>query len=66
MRASTIAAGIIACVVTDVAATALTYKLAANERACFYTDTKKDDEKIAFYFAVRGVAGTRGRRPAAS
>ena len=53
MRASTIAAGIIACMVTDVAATALTYKLSANERACFYTDTKKDEEKIAFYFAVR-------------
>ncbi|GJN75465.1 emp24/gp25L/p24 family protein [Purpureocillium lilacinum] len=53
MRLSTIAAGVIACMVTDVAATALTYKLTANEKACFYTDTKKDNEKIAFYFAVQ-------------
>jgi len=55
MRLSTIAAGVIACMVTDVAATALTYKLTANEKACFYTDTKKDNEKIAFYFAVGAI-----------
>ncbi|POR36735.1 Putative membrane protein C17A5.08 [Tolypocladium paradoxum] len=53
MRLPTIAAGVIACMVTDVAATALTYKLTANEKACFYTDTKKDNEKISFYFAVQ-------------
>ncbi|KAK2593216.1 hypothetical protein QQS21_009056 [Conoideocrella luteorostrata] len=53
MRLSTIAAGLIACLVTDVTATALTYKLDANEKACFYVDTKKDNEKIAFYFAVQ-------------
>lgn len=53
MRLSTIAAGLIACLITDVAATSLTYRLDANERACFYAETKADNEKIAFYFAVR-------------
>lgn len=52
MRLSSIAAGVIACLATNVVATALTYKLDANEKACFYTETKKDNEKIAFYFAV--------------
>jgi hypothetical protein len=53
MRLSTIGAGVIACLATNVAATALTYKLDANEQACFYAETKKDNEKISFYFAVR-------------
>ena len=52
MRLPTVLAGLMALMVTDVAATALTYKLAANEKACFYTTTKKESEKIAFYFAV--------------
>lgn len=52
MRLTTLFAGLVACLVTDVTATALTYKLAANEKACFYTSTKKEGEKIAFYFAV--------------
>jgi len=33
-------------------ATALTYKIDANERACFYAWVDKVGEKIAFYFAV--------------
>lgn len=37
---------------TQAAATALTYKINANEEACFYTATQKANEKIAFYFAV--------------
>jgi hypothetical protein len=53
MRLLLLLAGIIACLISNVAATALTYKLDANEKACFYTVTKKDSEKIAFYFAVR-------------
>ncbi|KAG6034709.1 hypothetical protein E4U41_006427 [Claviceps citrina] len=53
MRLTTIAAGLIACLVTDVTATSLTYKLGANEKACFYADTKKDNEKMSFYFAVQ-------------
>ncbi|KYK61570.1 endosomal cargo receptor [Drechmeria coniospora] len=53
MRLTTIAAGVIAWMATDVVATALTYHLPANEKACFYTETKKDNEKVAFYFAVQ-------------
>jgi hypothetical protein len=37
---------------TGVEATALTYKIDANERACFYAWVDKVGEKIAFYFAV--------------
>ena len=39
--------------VSYVSATALTYKLAPNERECFYTYVDKKDAKIAFYFAVQ-------------
>ncbi|TQN71188.1 putative membrane protein, partial [Colletotrichum shisoi] len=53
MRVSAIACGLLACFVSQVAATALTYKLHANERACFYAKTEKENEKIAFYFAVQ-------------
>ncbi|KPM44000.1 hypothetical protein AK830_g2524 [Neonectria ditissima] len=53
MRLPTLLAGLVACLVTDVTATALTYQLSANEKACFYTTTKKEAEKIAFYFAVQ-------------
>ncbi|KAF5593309.1 ERP2-like protein [Fusarium pseudocircinatum] len=53
MRLSTLVAGLFAGLVTNVAATALTYKLDANEKACFHTTTKKQGEKIAFYFAVQ-------------
>ena len=34
-------------------ATALTYKLAANEKACFFTEVERQNAKVAFYFAVR-------------
>jgi hypothetical protein len=37
---------------TSVNATALTYKIDANERGCFYAWVDKVGEKIAFYFAV--------------
>jgi hypothetical protein len=33
-------------------ATALTYKVAAHEKACFFTDATSKNSKIAFYFAV--------------
>jgi hypothetical protein len=33
-------------------ATALTYKIEANEKGCFYAWVDKVGEKIAFYFAV--------------
>jgi hypothetical protein len=34
-------------------ATALTYKIAAHEKACFFADADTKNSKIAFYFAVR-------------
>ena len=34
-------------------ATALTYKLHANENQCFYIHNEKKASKVAFYFAVR-------------
>lgn len=52
MRFPTLIAGLMAFMATNVAATALTYKLSANEKACFYATTKNQDEKVAFYFAV--------------
>ncbi|KAK7206234.1 emp24/gp25L/p24 family/GOLD-domain-containing protein [Myxozyma melibiosi] len=39
--------------VSYVSATALTYSVAANERACFYADVKQTGVKVAFYFAVQ-------------
>lgn len=36
-----------------VSSTALTYKLAANEKSCFYTFVNEKGVKVAFYFAVR-------------
>jgi hypothetical protein len=35
-----------------VSATALTYKLLANEKACFFANVENKGAKIAFYFAV--------------
>jgi hypothetical protein len=45
--------GLWALLAVQAAATALTYKLNANEEECFYTLSQHKDEKIAFYFAVR-------------
>jgi len=53
MQLPLISCGLLACLIAQVSATALTYKLQANEKACFYTSTKTKGEKIAFYFAVR-------------
>lgn len=52
MKLSTLFAGFVACLLSDATATALTYQLSAHERACFYAQTKKEGEKVAFYFAV--------------
>lgn len=53
MKLSLVTSGLVALFASQVAATALTYKLVANEKACFYTKTQHKGEKIAFYFAVR-------------
>lgn len=34
-------------------ATALTYKLEASEKACFYSNVEQPNTKVAFYFAVQ-------------
>lgn len=44
--------GLLACATSYVSATALTYKLEASEKACFYTWVESPPSKIAFYFAV--------------
>jgi hypothetical protein len=38
---------------TAVYATALTYRLEAHEKACFYATVENKGTKLAFYFAVR-------------
>lgn len=48
--------GLLSLIVSTVSATALTYKVAAHEKACFFASTEKVDTKIAFYFAVRSVS----------
>jgi hypothetical protein len=53
MRLPLLILGILAALVSHVAATALTFKLASSEKSCFYCTTQKDAEKVAFYFAVQ-------------
>lgn len=53
MRFIALAIGLLATMVSSVTATALTYKLEANEKACFFTYVDQPNTKVAFYFAVR-------------
>ncbi|KAJ5919988.1 hypothetical protein N7454_009823 [Penicillium verhagenii] len=48
----TLLAGL-AALASSVSATALTYRLEANEKACFYTEVEQANAKVAFYFAVQ-------------
>jgi hypothetical protein len=52
---SSLLLSLLAAFITCVNATALTYKLAANEKACFFAEVQPEqvNAKIAFYFAVR-------------
>ena len=43
---------ILALFASSISATALTYKMQPNEKACFFTDVAQKGAKIAFYFAV--------------
>lgn len=52
MRLLASAAALLPFVTSLVSATALTYKLAANEKACFFEDIDRLNSKVAFYFAV--------------
>lgn len=54
MKFSTLSAGLLAGVMALVDATALTYKLGANEKACFFSNVENKGAKVAFYFAVSG------------
>lgn len=58
MKLSSVLSATIALLTSDVMATALTYRLEAHEKACFFASTKNTNDKIAFYFAVRGQSRT--------
>ncbi|KAI4273713.1 MAG: hypothetical protein L6R35_006385 [Caloplaca aegaea] len=45
--------GLLSCLCSLVSATALTYKLQPNERACFFSQADQKGLKLAFYFAVQ-------------
>lgn len=51
-------ASLLACFISTVYATALTYRLEAHEKACFFAHTEHKGTKLAFYFAVRHRRGT--------
>ncbi len=53
MRLPPILYGLVAYIFPLVTATALTYKLGPNEKACFFTYVEEKGAKLAFYFAVR-------------
>lgn len=52
MRLHTIICSLVAHIVPLISATALTYKLAPNEKACFFSFVEEKGAKLAFYFAV--------------
>jgi hypothetical protein len=60
MRFAPILAGL-AALVSSVSSTALTYKLEANEKACFYASVDQVNAKVAFYFAVRFMFDTNSQ-----
>ena len=53
MRLLLLASGLLASFLPLVSATALTYKLTPNEKACFFAYVEEKGAKLAFYFAVR-------------
>ncbi|KAI0157258.1 emp24/gp25L/p24 family/GOLD-domain-containing protein [Xylariaceae sp. FL1272] len=53
MKSTLLSVGLLACLTSLVSATALTYKIQANEQACFYAAPNKENQKMAFYFAVQ-------------
>jgi hypothetical protein len=61
MRTFLALAGLLAYLISLVSATALTYKLDANERACFFTQVQHKGTKVAFYFAVRVLRASCSR-----
>ncbi|KAI3323273.1 emp24/gp25L/p24 family/GOLD-domain-containing protein [Xylariaceae sp. AK1471] len=53
MKTTLLSVGLLAWLISLVSATALTYKIQANEKACFYAAPHKENQKMAFYFAVQ-------------
>ncbi len=58
MKLRLAAYGALAWLAAEASATALTYKLLANDRACFYAAAETKGQKMAFYFAVRAYLPT--------
>lgn len=52
MRLLIVIYGLLPSFLSLASATALTYKLAPNEKACFFANVEQKGAKIAFYFAV--------------
>lgn len=52
LLATMVAAFVMLTTTNRVEATALTYNVAAHERACFYAWANEPKKKLAFYFAV--------------
>ncbi|KAB2578220.1 putative endosomal cargo receptor protein [Lasiodiplodia theobromae] len=53
MHAALLLSSLVAFFATAVSSTALTYKLAANEKSCFFAHVNQKAAKVAFYFAVQ-------------
>lgn len=53
MHFLTTVVALIGCITSFASATALTFKLPANEKDCFYAHVDRAERKIAFYFAVQ-------------
>ncbi|KAL1619682.1 hypothetical protein SLS54_006619 [Diplodia seriata] len=53
MHAALLLSSLLAFFATSVSSTALTYKLAANEKSCFFAHVNQKSAKVAFYFAVQ-------------
>jgi hypothetical protein len=52
MRSFILLSSLLAFFASAVYGTALTYKLSANEKSCFFTFVEQKGAKVAFYFAV--------------
>ena len=52
MKFTTISCSLLACLSPLVSATALTFKLPANDKECFFSYVENQGTKVAFYFAV--------------
>jgi hypothetical protein len=53
MRTILALTSLLACLISSAYATALTYRLEAHEKACYFAQVEHKGTKLAFYFAVR-------------